>query len=307
MYNAEIKQKFLDEKIERNASLGGLGVRAFKQIEKYEEELGKDCCCFTINEIIIYYQRKCSTSLESLNTLNTIYRGYTNWCLSHNMIEDNQNHYNEINQDILNYCLNYGMVNDKIISRNDLLFVIKDFINVSDKALMLAIFEGICGTNMCELLNLKCEDIIKTDEKYIVKLCTGRELEISKELYNYCVESQECYYHYAHNVKSKDLYKRPYSPEDKGVFKILLVANTTTINRKSLYNKMIKAKKEMSLNYLTTHTLQESGRIEMIKKIMDETGKTLDEVLTQKLTEDRYGTMSSYTNWKRKYAHYIEG
>lgn len=305
MYNAEIKQKYLDESIDRNANLNVLGVRAFNQIEEYEQELDKDCCNFTIKEIIIYYQRRCSTSLDSLNTLNSIFKGYTNWCLQRNMLDDNQNHYLEVNADILNNCLNYGMVNDKIISRKDLLFVIKDFVNASDKALLLAIFEGICGNNMSELVNLKCEDIKKTKGTYIATLCSGRKLEISKELYNYCVQSQECYSHYAYNPKG--IYERPYNPEDKGVFKIILASNTKNINRKSLYNKLVRAKNEMSLNYLTTYTLIESGRIEMIKGIMDQTGQTLDEVLSSRATEERYGVLSSHINWKRKYANYIEG
>ena len=216
MYNTEIKQKYLDESIDRNANLNVLGVRAFNQIEEYERELDKDCCNFTIKEIIIYYQRRCSTSLDSLNTLNSIFKGYTNWCLQRNMLDDNQNHYLEVNADILNNCLNYGMVNDKIISRKDLLFIIKDFVNASDKALLLAIFEGICGNNMSELVNLKCEDIKKTKGTYIATLCSGRKLEISKELYNYCVQSQECYSHYAYNPKG--IYERPYNPEDDSYF-----------------------------------------------------------------------------------------
>ena len=304
MYNAEIKQKYIDESVERNASLNVLGVRAFNQVESYEKELEKDCSNFTVNEIIIYYQRKCSTSLDTLNTLNSLLKGYASWCLQRNIVEDNQNHYEEINQDILGNCLNYGMVNDKIISRHDLLFVIKDFLNVSDKALMLALFEGICGENMCELVNLKCEDIKTKGGKHIATLCSGRKLEISKELYNYCKESQDCYSHYF--VNSRVQYERPYDPTNRGVFKILELKNTTEINRKSLYNKLVKAKKEMGLNYLTTYTLLESGRIDMIKNIMTETGQSLDEVLASGATEDRYGAITSKVNWKRKYTQFIE-
>ena len=305
MYNEEIKQSYLDDSLDRNSNLEILGTRAFNQIEYYEKELNKDCCNFTINEIIIYYQRRCSTSVDTLNTLNSIFKQYTNWCLQRNMLDDGQNHYNEINLDILNNCLNYGMVNDKIISRRDLLHVIKDFINVSDKALLLAIFEGICGENMCDLVNLNVGDIKTKNGKYIVSLYSGKQLDISKELYDYCVESQDCYVHYLANQDF--VYERDYNPEDRGVFKMLNASNAGNINRKSLYNKLVRAKKEMNLNYLTTHTLTESGRIHMIKEIMDETGQSLDEVLTSKATEDRYGRLSSYTHWKRKYAEYIEG
>lgn len=304
MYNEEIKLRYLEESRDRNTALDILGTRMFKQIAYYEEELQKDCCCFTVNEIIIYYQRKCSTSVDSLNTLNSLFKGYTNWCLARNMIEDNQNHYNEINLDILNNCLNYGMVNDKIITRKDLLFLIQNFMNASDKALLLAIFEGICGDNMSELVNLKCEDIKTKNGKHVVKLFSGRKLEISEELYNYCRESQDCYVHYAENTHS--IYQKNYNPSDKGVFKIIDAKRVQSINRKSLYNKLVRVKKIMNLNYLTTYTLLESGRIEMIRGIMKETGQSLDEILKSKVTEDRYGALKSWTNWKRKYQEYLE-
>ena len=305
MYNEEIKKGYLEDSLDRNPNLEILGTRAFNQVEYYEEELGKDCCNFTINEIIIYYQRRCSTSIDTLNTLNSIFKQYTNWCMQRNMIDDGQNHYNEINLDVLNNCLNYGMVNDKIISRDDLLHVVRDFLNASDKALLLAIFEGVCGENMCDLVNLNVNDIKVKKGKYIVNLYSGGQLDISKELYNFCVESQDCYTHYL--INHDFIYEREYNPEDRGVFKMLIASNAGNINRKSLYNKLVRIKKELNLNYLTTHTLIESGRIHMIKNIMDETGQSLDDVLASKATEERYGRLSSYTHWKRKYAEYIEG
>ena len=303
MYNEEIKKRYLEEAIEHFEALSILGTRAFNQLEAYETELEKDCCNFTINEIIIYYQRRCSTSLDSLNTLNSILKKYTDWCMQHNMVVDNQNHYMEINQDLLYNCLNYGMVSDKIITRKDLLHVISDFLNVSDKALLLAIFEGICGDNMCDLVNLKCEDIEFKNGKYVVKLFSGKEVEISKELYEYCDQSQKTYTYLTVNSV---VYEKDYNVDDRGVFKISKASNTSGINRKSLYNKLVRAKKEMKLNYLTTHTLLESGRIEMIKDIMTKTGQSLDDVLASKVTEERYGVLQSRQGWKRKYAEYIE-
>ena len=220
------------------------------------------------------------------------------------MITDNQNHYDEINADIIKNCLNYGMVNDKIISRKDLLHIIEDFKNVSEQTLPLALFEGICGDNMCELVNLKCEDMKTKKGKHIVKLCSGRELEISEELYNYCQESQNCYTHYNANIHNE--YTIPFRPEDRGVFKAIDSSVATGINRKTLYNKLAKIKKKVNLNYMTTYSLLESGRIEMIKKIMTEKKISLDEVLASRVTEERYGRITSLTIWKKKYASYIE-
>lgn len=296
MYNEEIKKNYIGESIDRNPNLSVYGERIFNQISSLEEQLNKDCCEFTINEIIMFYQSKCSASIESLNVLNSMLRNYTNWCLNKNMIRDNQNHYNEVTLDLMNQCLNYGLIMDKIITKRDLIFATKELDNPSDKALVLALFEGICGDNMCELVNLHYEDI----KGHTVKLCSGREFEISDELKKLCLESQETYSRTMRNGIEREL-----QPTDTGVFKNIVCKSSNPVNRKTLYNRLMSIKNEIGLTYLTTYSLMESGRIETIRNIIMETDLTLDQILISRETEYRYGKIPSISNWKRKYEEYV--
>lgn len=296
MYNEQIKLQYLEESQNRNINLNVVGERLFRSIGRYETELNKDCCEFTINEIIVYYQRRSSTSLESLNSINSLLRGYTNWCLSNNMVTDNQNHYNEVTHELIMSCLNYGIVMDKIISRKDLLHQIDSFPNVSDQALLLALFEGICGENMNDLVTLNCDNLSGN----VFTLASGKQIEVSDELIELCRKSQDTY-----EYQMKNEYVSKLRRDDAGVFKNMDNSYSNNVSRKTLYNKLVRAKDYLGLNLLTTASLFESGRIEMIRNIMNTDGKTLDEVLSSKVTEERYGRIISYKQWKLKYEEYV--
>ena len=126
MYNEELKLEYIKENKDRNFALEEISKRLFNQIEETEIKFGKDCCEFTISEIIDYYKSRLSASLESLNVINSNLKLYTNWCMvKKGMVEDHQNHYMEISIELLNQCLNLGLTMSKIISRKDLFNMFK--------------------------------------------------------------------------------------------------------------------------------------------------------------------------------------
>lgn len=310
-YNEEIKKNYLEYCAQHSETERYITTedRVFRQTFEYEKELEKDCCNFTISEIIIFMQRRFSTSLESLNVIVSILRSYTNWCVERNMVDDSQNHYNEVTHELMISCLNTCIVEDKIISRKDLLHQIRDSIimNPSDKALMLALFEGICGTNMDDLVTLNCDNICevkdKTDsskkKKYIVSLNSGKEFEISEELVKYCRESQDEYYYTMANG-----YVAPLLKTDRGVFKNIDRTDANSISRKTLYNKMVRIKDKLGLTYLTTNSLRESGRIEMVRDMVNK-GVSINDALGDPEVVNRYGKVPSFVKWKLKYEDYL--
>lgn len=293
MYNQERKLEF----VEKNLN-DVINERFLRQMEEWEVAFGKDCCDFTVNEIIAILKSRRSVSVESLNFFANTLKRYTDWCLKNGWVIDNQNHYAEISNDILSNCVTQIVSDDRIVTRKDIIGWRNSLNNISDATLLLALFEGICGKNMDELVKLSV-DCFKGNT---VKLSSGREFEVSTTLVEWCKESQEEETYVPYLNKVNDFAKHRYIPSDT-VFKAM---NTSTVglNRKALYNKLIRIKNYLGLSYISTHSLLQSGRIEMIQKFIEQ-GRTLDEVLDMRLTEERYGRIQNRTLWKKNFGSYI--
>ena len=149
---------------------------------------------------------------------------------------------------------------------------------------------------MSELLNLRMSDY---DGKGFY-LCSGRYLEVSKEFVRFCEESEDTYIYITTDGSEQKLF-----PGDTGVFKAKNTSFGNNVNRKCLYNKIAKIRNNLGCNYLTTFSLMESGRIDMINNIIRETNKTLDVVLRSRITEERYGIIRNVKGWKEKYSQYV--
>ena len=56
MYNAEVKFRFIEEKEAETTLPNNYLNRLFNRTEIYEDQLGKDVCNFTFNEIVDMYK-----------------------------------------------------------------------------------------------------------------------------------------------------------------------------------------------------------------------------------------------------------
>lgn len=204
MFNTNIKLDYIKLKMKNTSLPINYLEREFERVGEYEELLNKDLCNFTIQEIINYYKMRTTSYIDVLASLNSQFKLYTNWCLLNNYVSDNQNHYTEINKDILYECINIKKLSRNILTKKDITKLINSVINYRDKFIILAIFEGIKGKNFCEIINLKLDDI---DEKNMTaKLCTGRTVNVSKELIEYAQLSAKEYIYYCdeRNMTLKD-------------------------------------------------------------------------------------------------------
>lgn len=293
MYNAELKQKFVDSNLN-----DVLNERFLRQLGEWEDLFQKDCCNFTVNEIIAVLKGKSSISVNSLIFFTNTLKRYTDWCMKQGYVIDGQNHYAEITNDILLKCLTQIVHDDRIITRNDILSWLSsgDLRNASDAALMLAVFEGICGKEMSELIDLS----MSCFKDNTVTLSSGRTFEVSTNLISLCEESTEEITYNTYSQRDGD-YKLRYLPSNK-VFKA--VVGSSGLSRKTLYNKLIRIQNALGLSYLSTHSLLQSGRIEMIQKLIKE-GNTLDQILNERITEYRYGKIQNISLWKKNFESYI--
>ena len=149
MYNEEQKKRYLDtipDEKYRN-----LITRYFTSVAQYESMCERDLCNLTVQEILLHYRLRCTTSLEMLMVLNNAYANYTDWCLSQGLVEDSQNHFREITNEALIGCINTGLHQKKILSRKEILDICNSVANPVDAYVVLGLFEGIYGRNCREL------------------------------------------------------------------------------------------------------------------------------------------------------------
>ena len=298
-YNESFKLQYLKDEAGRNKVLKLNVTLLFRRIAMWEESLNKDLYDFSVQEILGYYKYLSTTSLESLMVANNQYKLYTAYALKRGVIKDNQNHYDEIDLPTLKTCLFTGLAEDKIITRTELLDLLESSSveNVSDKVIALALFEGICGKELIELTQLEPTDI--NPQTNIVKLCTGRELEISDKLKTWCLESAEEYTYY--NSLNK-IGNKSYISSDTRVLKRLSNSTVDSIHQrhKTINRRLDHLIDVTGCSAFGVGSLRESGRLEMIKGLREQ-GLSLDEALKDTQMEERYGKILSRKRYILKY------
>lgn len=192
MFNSEIKGRYIVEKEKTTVVPDNFFNRIFSKSEPFEKSLNKDICNFTVSEIVDFYKTINSSSIHSLNVINSALSLYTQWCLSEGLVLDGQNHFSEISQEQYKSMINVVLKEKKIFSRKDVLGWVEELFNPSDGFLILGLFEGICGTGYREFYELRYPDFV--DGK--VKLNSGRTIPVSDKLINLAEESikEDVYY-----------------------------------------------------------------------------------------------------------------
>ncbi len=308
MYNAEFKERYLNENEYRNKNLRTYMTMQFDNIAEMESALGKDAYDFTTKEILEYYKMRVFASLETLMNLNSQLANYTRFAISCNLVKDCQNHYEELyDNSVLNECINTSLTAINIFTRQQLMEMANDVVNPFEKFMMYAFFEGIRGNQYCEILDLTedCFDI----EKQEVHLCTGRVLHVSKELIDTAIESANEYMYY---VLSKNGGYRTVSfkPDDNRVIKCRMNAVKEKRDYHFVNVRMIRMIDNYGFTGLKPSTLEVSGRIDMIKKYMAaDNCENYEETFFKHRNEIeyRYGKVGSVRRWFLKYGKYFEG
>ena len=306
MYNEELKLRYLGDAETRNENIMATGKVMFNRVGPAEVALRKDCCNFSFDDIIEMYSGLMSHSLDSLLNLNSQLKLYTAYCLERGYVTDGINHYAEVSKKDVLKCVNVGQRNGQIISRDELLSLFNyTSFGVSDdcdRFVLLALFEGIGGPGLKEFMHLSMKDF-KGNE---VHLNSGRVLTVSDKLLSLAKSSSEQYSRdpYMRSVNSRtekvllDLTDPSILKQRRNVRKELTVQ--TNIRR---IQTMLSALKERTGAIALTRTsLTESGRIDMIGKLMVES-KNTDwrdvykknvELIEQRYVSSRINKLSSY-------------
>ncbi len=303
MFNEERKLSWING-LEMKESTIKMMYTYMNRIGKYEEQLGKDCCEFTKEEILSFYSDYNASSVNSISNMNSKYKAYTEWCYEHGYTKENV--FAELTLFDWQECCDKG---SPAITREELLHLFHGqtgkITNPSDQFLCLALFEGICGPKMCELIHLTMDDF----EGDIVHLNTGRTLKVSKELLRIAAESASTY------EKDTAGYARPTRKlkDEPNILKGShneYACNDET-RMANLRASLALCKSLTGVSAINQLSLIESGRIHMAKQFMKDQGhSSWEDAFKSNIKEINYRYLpaldtSRLKQYYRKYGDFI--
>lgn len=194
-YNNEIKCEYLNTLEGKSLDL----MRThFKNTKHFEEDYECDLCDWNEEQIKNFLLSLNSSSKQAVAGINSLLKKYTQWCINNNINSDNINHYNNITYEEITGLLNPNANKFIIKSKEEIIEIANRYVNVSDRFLLLCLFEGI---QLNEISFIQIEDIDTKKEKIILRK-TGREIKVDKSLCELGIESCKNYEYLPCNGKS---------------------------------------------------------------------------------------------------------
>lgn len=307
MFNAKVKQDYIELNPNNNVNFEKVMLNYFNRVEETEKRFGKDLGVFTTSEIIAMYKSLCTPSLDMLNVINNQFLNYTNWYMRNVENKDNQNHYREMSTDVLLSCISYAGFNSNILTRNELLGIIREFANPYEQFLYLALFEGVKGEQFSDFDNLKLTDF-KRDKK--VLQLSNRTIPVSTELIHYAEEATTEYQMY--NISGDPVRRGKLLAADDRIIKCPeeVGFESNRSDRLRLIYRIIRKTKRYDFvpPTISITSLIESGRINWVRERMKEKEISAEEVLRSCKDEmdNIYGAVVSIPRWLKMYEDFCK-
>lgn len=291
MYQSEEKESFIKDYMKSRVVAETSLYSLFRKTEKYEENLGKDCCQFTQDEVLEMYRDFQAKSVFVLLNYNVILKAYCAWQkYYHGLAVDIA--YENITRNLLEPLIPKSAM--KVLSREDVTDIEDQLYNWTDKAIVEALFEGLSGNSMCDLVSVEM-DMIDHKRKQLI-FPDGRVFDLTDRLYKMLIESckETEYLCYGSTMRVKKLngIGRLYKERDN--------AHATESDDKYfrwVYRKIQNARKHVGINSLTMKNLAIAGLIHYLRQGMDQTGLELKPFLLTEMGEkimDKYGYDSTF-------------
>lgn len=294
IYNQERKLQFIQERKEK-ATISNNISNIFELSGDIEMSYGRDLCEWTSSEIISFYKYYSTASVQSLVQVHNALTMYTNWCIQNGMVKDNQNHYTEIDSAMLCGCVNLEALRKMVVSRDELIALLKELPNYSDMFILLGIFEGIPAKK--NMFNIKVSDINGNK----LTLPNGTVLQISDELKHIMMVAAEESTRVSIPNKKKD-FEYEYTDGDH-VLRHIKRSSARLNEILVIGSRMRKCAEYLDKPGLTIKALSESGRMWKISKIIKENNVTLEDAISKYRREHEsvYGVMQNAVTYLNTY------
>lgn len=291
MYQSEMKEGFITDYMRSRVVAQTSLYSLFRKTKKYEESLDKDCCQFTQDEILKMYEEFKAKSVYVLLNYNVILKAYCAWKkYYHNL--DTEIAYEKITKDMLESLIPEDAT--KVLSREDITDIEDQLYNWTDKAIVEALFEGLSGNSMKDLVSVE-ENMIDHKRKQLV-FPDGRVFDLTDRLYMLLIKSfdEVEYLCYGSTMRVKKLngVGRLYKERDNAH-----ATESDDRNFRWVYRKIQNARKHVGINNLTMKNLAAAGLVYYLRQGMDQTGLELKPFLLTEMGEkimDKYGYNSNF-------------
>ena len=302
MYQSEIKESFIADYMKSRVVAQTSLYSLFRKTEKYEENLSKDCCQFTPDEVLEMYKDFKAKSVFVLLNYNVILKAYCAWQKYYNGLET-ENVYEGITRRMLDSLI----PEMKVLSRDDVTDIETQLYNWTDKAIIEALFEGLSGNSMRDLVSVD-ENMVDHENKRLV-FPDGRVFDLTDRLYSLLMaafgETEYACYGYTMRIKKLIGTGRLYKERDNAH-----AMDSDDKYFRWVYRKVQNARRHVGIDSLTMKNLATAGLIYYLRKGMDQTGLELKPFLLTEMGEkllDKYGYDSAFRvdNVINRYGHII--
>ena len=274
-YNKEVKDAFIKDYM-RSRVVAATSLSAiFNKTEPFENKLDKDCSQFNTEEILKMYKQFGAKSRNALENYNVYLKSYTAFRLYHKQISG-ENAYNEINKEMIKGCMDQDLQKQLYITRDQLDDIENELFNYTDKAIVEALWHGISGKSMNDLVSL--ERKMFSDDKRSLIFPDGRIINIDIKLSEYLDKafSETEYLCYGNTIKVEKLvgYDTLYKERSN--------AHTNPSDDKFfrwVYRRVQNYRKQLDIPDLTMKNIQASGLLHKLKKGMEENNCSMREFL----------------------------
>lgn len=305
MYEQKQKEGFIKDYLRSRIIQKTTICALFKKTSQFEEKLNKDCSKFTKSEAIEMFQNFKSKSIYVLLNNNTVLKAYSAYVnYYHGPI--NQIAYEDITIEDLKPCV--AESKNKLITREDLTEIKSQLLNVVDRCILEALWEGISGRSMCDITGLSEEQLDRKRKQ--IHFADGRIFDLTDQLYEDIVGAfeQTEYVCYGETLRTKSLvgYGRLYKERDNA----LGTLDSEDRRFRWIYRKVKIFRDYVGMPWLTMKIICNSGFAHYLKQGMEETGLGIKEFLKTENGKNlacRYGYNSEYAidNIAHKYKDYI--
>ena len=302
MYQSEVKESFIKDYMKSIVVAKTSLYSLFRKTKKYEENLNKDCCQFTQDEALEMYKDFQAKSVFVLLNYNVILKAYCAWQKYYHGLET-ESAYENITRTMLDPLI----PEMKVLSREDVTDIEDQLYNWTDKAIVEALFEGLSGNSMRDLVQV---DINMVDHKRKQLIFPdGRVFDLTDRLYDLLIKTfdETEYLCYGSTMRVKQLIGtgRLYKERDNAH-----AMDSDDKYFRWVYRKIQNARKHVGINGLTMKNLAVAGLVYYLREGMDQTGLELKPFLLTQAGEklmDKYGYDSAFRvdNIINRYGHIV--
>ncbi len=305
MYNRDIKEKFIQIRVETTTHPEEMFRSIFSKCEIFEDKFEKDACLFYKDQILAFYKYLNYSSAQTYRNLNSIMKAYTQFCFENGISTDEQNHYDYIDNDDYNSCVNSKFVDNMLITEEDMEYYLAQLYNARDKFLMLSLYEFGTAKNYSDITGMKVSDI--DEENGILHLKT-RNVKVSPKWISIAHETDETLVYYLYN--DSILHEKADLIPSEYIFKETTRARRSDDLAKSkrilhgfrVLRDYLGMPPEIKMKNIVT-----SGRIALIKRESKKLG--MDPIVYtkkyKKQLDEQFGSFVVYAHFIEAYGEYL--